>query len=102
MIEQEPLVSLQLNGRGINNILSAALALAAADEDGDGKYPAQLQPDHVIAIAQMQRNFMEYLQATHNMYVQSGADTHTLLPPYDLERHAADTPLGQELTQGAT
>lgn len=93
MIEQEPLVSLDLNGRGINNILSAALALAAADEDGDGEYPAQLQPDHVIAIAQMQRDFMKYLQ---NMYVQSGADTHTLLPPYDLERHAADTPLGQE------
>jgi hypothetical protein len=69
MIEQEPLVSLHLNGRGIYNILSAALALAVADGAGDGEYAARLQPEHVIAVAQMQRDFANFLQAMRNMYV---------------------------------
>jgi hypothetical protein len=80
MIEQEPLVSLRLNGRGMYNILSAALALAAADEDGDEKHAARLHPEHVITIAEMQRDFTNFLEATLNKYVRSGADTHTFLP----------------------
>ena len=60
MIEQEPLMSLHLNERGVYNILSAALALAAADEDGDGKHAARLHPEHVITIAKMQRDFEDF------------------------------------------